>query len=97
MPESRTNFSSVADLLIDLDPGRGALHRQVATSIRAQIRAGRLSERTCLPPTRSLQAEKPAQPHPADTCYPGATANAFHPAEGQTLAATAGRRQFAAI
>jgi hypothetical protein len=79
MPESRTNSSSVADLLIDLDPGRGALHRQVATSIRAQIRAG------------------PAQPHPADTCYPGATANAFHPAEGQTLAATAGRRQFAAI
>ena len=25
MPESRTNFSSVADLLIDLDPGRPML------------------------------------------------------------------------
>jgi GntR family transcriptional regulator / MocR family aminotransferase len=57
MPESRTNSSRAAELLIDLDHNSGEpLHRQIAMSVRDQIRAGRLRQGSCLPPTRRLAA-----------------------------------------
>ena len=57
MAESSTNSSRVADLLITLDPAsREPLHRQIETTIRANIRAGRLRRGSALPPTRNLAA-----------------------------------------
>ena len=50
-----TNSRAAADLLVPLERGSGvALHRQIETSIREAIRAGRLPRGTALPPTRVL-------------------------------------------
>jgi GntR family transcriptional regulator / MocR family aminotransferase len=54
---SRTNLSPVSELAIDLDRNRGALHRQIETSIRQRIRAGALPGGVALPPTRALAAQ----------------------------------------
>ena len=52
-----TNLSPVSELAIDLDrEGEDALHRQVAASIRARVRAGTLPAGVALPPTRALAA-----------------------------------------
>lgn len=56
MGEPRTN-SRVADLLITLDPAsREPLHRQIESTIRTQIRTGKLRRESPLPPTRNLAA-----------------------------------------
>src|SRR5688572_5987577 len=53
----RTNSGAVEELLIELNRDAGVpLHRQIEASIRASIRAGRLSADTSLPPTRTLAA-----------------------------------------
>ncbi|AEB46029.1 PLP-dependent aminotransferase family protein [Micromonospora maris] len=55
---SRTNSSTAADLLIDVDrSATEPLHRQIASSIRRSIRAGRLRLGTSLPPTRTVAAD----------------------------------------
>jgi GntR family transcriptional regulator / MocR family aminotransferase len=55
--ETRTNSSRVADLLVTLDPAsREPLHRQIESTIRDQIRTGRLRRGSPLPPTRNLAA-----------------------------------------
>ena len=57
MVETRTNSSRVADLLVTLDPvSREPLHRQIETTIRDQIRTGKLRRGSPLPPTRNLAA-----------------------------------------
>jgi len=57
MEENRSNFSRVADLLLTVDRGRAEpLHRQIAASIRDDIRGGRLRRGSALPPTRTLAA-----------------------------------------
>jgi len=54
MAEIRTN----SGLLVVLDPDAGiALHRQIETSIRDAIRAGRLARGASLPPSRALAAD----------------------------------------
>jgi GntR family transcriptional regulator / MocR family aminotransferase len=51
----RTNSRPPGDALVQLKRGSGvALHRQIETSIRDGIRAGRLPRGTALPPTRHL-------------------------------------------
>jgi GntR family transcriptional regulator / MocR family aminotransferase len=51
----RTNSSSAEDLLIELDSTGGeSLHRQIESSIRDSIQAGRLRLGASLPPTRTL-------------------------------------------
>jgi GntR family transcriptional regulator / MocR family aminotransferase len=51
----QTNSRAATDLLVPLKRDAGvALHRQIETSIREAIRAGRLSRGTSLPPTRVL-------------------------------------------
>jgi GntR family transcriptional regulator/MocR family aminotransferase len=53
----RTN-SRTTDLLVELKRDSGvALHRQIETSIREAIRAGRLPHGTSLPPTRVLAGD----------------------------------------
>jgi GntR family transcriptional regulator/MocR family aminotransferase len=55
--QSRTNSGPAEDLLIELNRDAGvALHRQIAASIRASVRAGRLRAGASLPPTRILAA-----------------------------------------
>jgi GntR family transcriptional regulator / MocR family aminotransferase len=50
--------STNSELLVPLRPGaRVPLHRQIETSIRDAIRAGRLSRGSCMPPTRVLAAD----------------------------------------
>ncbi|MGI5271763.1 PLP-dependent aminotransferase family protein [Nonomuraea sp. CA-218870] len=57
MDRSRTNSGPAEDLLIELDREAGVpLHRQIESSIRTGIRAGRLRSGTSLPPTRTLAA-----------------------------------------
>jgi GntR family transcriptional regulator / MocR family aminotransferase len=57
MEKNRSNFGPVADLLLALDrDGTEPLHRQIATSIRDDIRDGRLRRGSALPPTRTLAA-----------------------------------------
>ena len=47
----------MADLLITLDPSsREPLHRQIESTIRTQIRTGKLRRESPLPPTRNLAA-----------------------------------------
>jgi GntR family transcriptional regulator/MocR family aminotransferase len=54
MAEIRTN----SGLLVVLDPDAGIpLHRQIETSIRDAIRAGRLARGASLPPSRALAAD----------------------------------------
>ena len=54
MPETRTN----SELLVVLRPDANvALHRQIETSIRDAIRAGRLARGSSLPPSRTLAAD----------------------------------------
>jgi GntR family transcriptional regulator/MocR family aminotransferase len=54
MAEVRTN----SELLIELQPDLAVpLHRQIETSIRDAIRAGRLPRGTSLPPSRTLAAD----------------------------------------
>jgi GntR family transcriptional regulator / MocR family aminotransferase len=58
MPASRTNFSPVSELVVELDrTGGDALHRQIEASIRERIRSGSLPAGITLPPTRALAAE----------------------------------------
>ena len=53
-----TNSSPASELLIDLDREDGdALHRQIESSIRAQIRSGTLPPGAALPPTRALATD----------------------------------------
>ncbi|MGW0485258.1 MocR-like pyridoxine biosynthesis transcription factor PdxR [Nonomuraea sp. NPDC003214] len=57
MGRSRTGSGLAEDLLIELDRDAGVpLHRQIETSIRAGIRAGRLRAGASLPPSRTLAA-----------------------------------------
>jgi GntR family transcriptional regulator / MocR family aminotransferase len=54
MPEMRTN----SELLVVLrQDAHVPLHRQIETSIREAIRAGRLARGSCLPPSRVLAAD----------------------------------------
>ena len=54
MVKTRTD----SDLLVTLRPdARVPLHRQIETSIRDAIRAGRLARGSCLPPSRVLAAD----------------------------------------
>src|SRR5579863_1067546 len=54
MAETRTN----SELLVSLRHDAGVpLHRQIETSIREAIRAGRLARGSSLPPTRVLAAD----------------------------------------
>ena len=57
MSVSGTNLSPVSELVIELDRGGEALHRQIETSIRERIRSGALPSGVALPPSRSLAAE----------------------------------------
>jgi GntR family transcriptional regulator/MocR family aminotransferase len=58
MPKNRTNPSRTASLVIDLDrEGGDSLHRQIESSLRDQIRTGRLAAGVALPPTRTLAIE----------------------------------------
>jgi GntR family transcriptional regulator/MocR family aminotransferase len=53
-----TNSRAAADLLVTLERDAGvALHRQIETSIRGAIRAGRLPRGTALPATRALAGD----------------------------------------
>src|SRR5947207_14172881 len=54
MDKTRTNFSVLVALQRD---ARIPLHRQVETSIRDAIRAGRLPRGSSLPPSRVLAAD----------------------------------------
>src|SRR3954451_1051834 len=54
----RTNPRPAGDVLVDITRDSGvALHRQVESSIRDSIRAGRLPRGTSLPATRALADE----------------------------------------
>ncbi|MFG1869193.1 MocR-like pyridoxine biosynthesis transcription factor PdxR [Micromonospora arborensis] len=58
MGRTRTNSSTAADLLVDVDrSATEPLHRQIAASIRGTIRAGRLRLGTSLPSTRTIAAD----------------------------------------
>jgi GntR family transcriptional regulator / MocR family aminotransferase len=57
MEKKRSNFSRVADVLLIVDrDGTEPMHRQIAASIRDDIRGGRLRRGSALPPTRALAA-----------------------------------------
>jgi len=57
MRENGSNSSPVADVLLVLDRDSAEpLHRQIAASIRDDIREGRLRRGSALPPTRTLAA-----------------------------------------
>lgn len=46
-----------AALLLDLEPGAGALHEQIELSLREHVRSGRVAPGTRLPSSRALAAE----------------------------------------
>jgi GntR family transcriptional regulator/MocR family aminotransferase len=55
VPSKRTNSHPAGDVLVQLARDNGvALHRQIESSIRDGIRAGRLPRDTAVPPTRLL-------------------------------------------
>jgi GntR family transcriptional regulator/MocR family aminotransferase len=54
----RTDSRPAGELLVEVTRGCGpALHRQIETSIRDAVRAGRLPRGSALPPTRRLADE----------------------------------------
>jgi GntR family transcriptional regulator/MocR family aminotransferase len=69
----RTNL----DLLIALDRSGGPLHRQLETSIRAGIRAGRLAVGSALPPSRVLAASLGVSRGVVVTAYEQLTAEGY--------------------
>ncbi len=54
---ARTNLSPVSELVIELDRGGDALHRQIEASIRRRIRSGALPGGVALPASRVLAGE----------------------------------------
>src|SRR4029077_17184283 len=77
MDKTRTNSSVLVALQRD---ARIPLHRQIETSIREAIRAGRLPRGSSLPPSRVLAADlgvsrgvwvEPTQQPPAEGSRPG--------------------------
>jgi DNA-binding FadR family transcriptional regulator len=58
MRADRTDLPPAGDVLVELERDNGeALHRQIESSIRDGIRAGRLPRDAALPPTRILARE----------------------------------------